>query len=165
MANFKVIYVFTVTDVDGHQSNVSISGGPTGDTNTLAALKTNSDTVNTALAAVTNGKVTRRSLAVTLDEAQGVGTDAEFPNIEQRASAVFANAEGSKAILHVPAPVEAIFRSPPVDDIVDPNNALMSAFITAVQGVARDQGANPLNLFLGGAMSTRRRARRVSIRS
>lgn len=165
MANFKVQYSFTFTDADGHASTTEISGGPTGDANTLAALAGNSSSLVASISALTNAKLTRRGIHVTVDEAQGVGTDAEYPVVEQKTSLVYANNLGSRSVLHIPAPVLAIFKAPPERDIIDSSNGLITAFNTAVEAVLRDQGANALNLFLGGSLSSRRRSRKVSIRT
>jgi hypothetical protein len=165
MANYKAVHSITVTDADGHASTCSFSVGALGDTTTVAQLATSNAAINTVLAPLTNGKVTRRSVSILLDEAQGVGTDAAYPDIEQKAVLTFANAKGSKALFHIPAPVAAIFQAPPVADIVDLTNADVAAFLAAYEGQARDAGANPYNLCLGGSLSSRRRARLISIRA
>lgn len=165
MASYKVTYSYTFTDVDGHSVTTTISGGPTGDANMISDLATNSAGLVASISALTNAKLTNRSVHIEVDKAQGVGTDAEYPVVEQKASMVYANNLGSKAVLHIPAPKLAMFKSPPERDIVDSSAGIVTAFNTAVEALARDQGANALNLFLGGSLSGRRRARRVSIRS
>jgi len=165
MANYKVTHNLTVTDADGHPSTCSFSVGAVGDTTTVAQLATSNGAINTVLEPLTNGKVTKRSVSILLDEAQGVGTDAAYPDIEQKAVLVFGNNHGSKALFHVPAPKAAIFQAPPVADLVDLTNSDVAAFVTAYEAQARDAGANPYNLCLGGSLSSRRRARRISIRA
>lgn len=165
MADYKVVYTYTFTDVDGHSVTTSVSGGPTGDTNMLSDLATNSSALVASISALTNAKLTKRGLSVLLDSAQGVGTDAEYPVVEQKASMVYGNNKGSKSILHIPAPKLAMFKAAPERDIVDSSAAIVTTFNTAVEALLRDQGDNALNLFLGGSLSSRRRARRVSIRN
>jgi hypothetical protein len=165
MAAFKTTYHFTLRDVDGNSSTSSLSNDALPDVTTLAAAKAVSDAINGVLAPITNAKVVRRSLTVIFDEAQGVGADAEFPLVSQKAVLHFSNAAGSNASFSIPAPKEADFRAPPSDDIIDPTNGAVAAFIAEYEGDAKDAGANLLNLFQGGALSSRRRSRRRSIHS
>lgn len=165
MANYKVVYTFTFTDVDGHVATTAISGGPSGDTNMISDLATNSSGLVASISALTNAKLTRRGISIELDSAQGVGTDAEYPVVEQKASLVYLNNKGSKSVLHIPAPKLAMFKAAPERDIVDSSASIVTTFNTAVEGVLRDQGATALNLFGGGSLSSRRRSRKVAIRN
>lgn len=163
MARVKLSYVYVVRDVDGQNANIRLNFDSNNDTGTLASVKTISDAFNPLLAAVTNGKIVQRSAVLLIDEAQGVGTDAEFPLVSQKAVLHFSNAQGSRATLSIPAPKEAIFKAPPSDDIVDPAQADVAALITLFQTDSSDVGNFALNLFQGGALSSRHRSRRRSI--
>jgi hypothetical protein len=163
MAAYLVVFHFTLRDIDGISSTVSVADHGVDDATTMAQLATDSDTIGTPLQAASNAKVVQRSVTFLRDAAQGVGTDAEFPLVSQKAVFHFSNAQGSRASLSVPAPKEAMFKAPPADDIIDPAQALSAALITAVESVATDEGLNSLNLFQGGALSSHARSRRRSI--
>lgn len=165
MASYSIRHLITTTDADGHQSTTAVHVGEIGDTTTVAQLATSNAALGTAFDPLTNAKVTRRSVAILLDEAQGVGTDAAYPDIEQKAVLTFGNNQGSHASVHVPAPVAAIFQAPPMADLVDPTNEAVAAFITEFEAQARDNGSHAMNLYLGGSLQSRRRARRISIRA
>lgn len=168
MATYRVGYHFTVRDVDGSAATITVHQGAVSDATTVAVLATNSDTINATIPGITNAKVTKRTVSFDRDEAQGVGVDAEFPLVSQKATLQFGNAAGSNGRLSIPAPLESIFRAPPSDDIVDPGSAGIVALLAALTGgggLIRDAAGNTLNLFLGGSLSSRRRTRRRSIRS
>jgi hypothetical protein len=139
--------------------------GEIGDTTTVAQLVTSNAALNTAYDPLTNAKVTKRTITILVDEAQGVGVDEAYPDIEQKAVLTFGNNQGSHAAVNVPAPVAAIFQAPPMADLVDPTNSAVAAFIAAFEAEARDNGSHSMNLYLGGSLQSRRRARRISIRA
>ncbi len=162
MAQYQVGYHFTLRDVDGASSVHTIHDGKVSDATTLAQLATHLAALTTDLQAVTNAKIVQTSFSVLNTVLAGVGTDAEFPLVSQRAVLHFSNAGGSRAIFAIPAPKEVIFKSPPSDDIVDPAQADMATFISEFIADAADANAAPYT-FQGGALSSRARTRRRSI--
>lgn len=151
MASFTVHYEYTFTDADGHKGTVRMPSGNVVDTVTIATLNTRSTTLGTDLQALSNAKVTGRSVHVLLDKAQGVGTDAPFADIEDKASLQFANAFGSKGVFAIPAPLDAIFLAPPTDDVVNRSNALVQTLLTDMIAVGiSDVGGHNLNLLISG---------------
>lgn len=165
LAKFRIYQSVTLRDVDGQSATTGYHTELSAADATATNMEAGSDSFNTVLAATTNAKVVQRSAHIRFDEAQGVGTDGEFPLVSQKALLHFSNAQGSRSSLSIPAPLEAIFRSPPSDDIVDPANAAVAAVIAFIVANASDVGSNLYNLFQGGALASHRRSRRRSIHS
>jgi hypothetical protein len=162
MANYALSYNMTFRDVDGQSTTLRVHNDHVADTQTYAATATTLASLSAAVAATTNAKLVQTSFTVLVTEASGVGTDAEFPLVSQKAVLHFSNAQGSRASLGIPAPKEAGFKAPPSDDIVDPAETNMAALIAAFIADAAD-AANNAYLFQGGALSSRHRSRRRSI--
>jgi hypothetical protein len=165
MANYTVGYHYTMRDVDGNSIVSSAYDKKEGDTATIANLVSASNAFGALVSPLTNAKVVQASVSILVLEAQGVGTDAEFPLVSQQAALNFSNSVGSRGRFTIPAPKESMFRAPPSDDIVDPTNADVAAFIAGYEAAFRDAGGTFLNLFQGGALHSRRRSRRRSIHS
>lgn len=161
IGNYRTVLTYTFTDCNGHQAQTHIFVGLSQDSVLVSDLKGTSDALNGLLDALSNAKVTQRSVSLILDEAQGGGTDAPYPLVMDKASLAFTNNRGSRMKLLIPAPVDAIFHTPPADDLVDRNNALVTAFADAVAAQVQDETQEFLNLSLGGGRVVgKRRVRR-----
>lgn len=155
-----------VGDINGDVAVMRLPTFTNDDTVTVAALVATLSAISGALGApgvITNGKVIRRGVSLIVDEAQLAGgtpaLDAEFPSVADKARLGFTNAEGSRLQVAIPAPIEAIFHSPPADDTVDPASAV-AALITAIEAQCRDVGFNLYNLYTGGVRQKSRARRR-----
>jgi hypothetical protein len=158
--------LFQVTDVNGDTAEVSV---PTyvPDTNTLANLASSSATFATDIAALTNGKITRRSIGVLLDEAQYiVGTappnDAEYSSVTDGARMQFASGSGAKTAVTIPAPVEAVFGTN--SNVVDSTVTPVAAFITSMETIPVSPSGGAYTLYKGGVKTgrgSRKRATRL----
>lgn len=166
MATYDVNMLIEVGDINGDVALMRFGAGHQSDASTLANWNTNVGALVTALGApgvITNGKVIRTGLSVLFSRAQLAGgvaaIDAEFPSVADKARLGFANSGGAKAIVSIPAPIEAIFHAPPSDDSVDPASAV-AAFITACEGQLADLSGVLLNLYTGGVRQKSRARRR-----
>ncbi len=153
MADFKIAYNYTLVDADGNLGKVVIHS-VVGDAALVSQSVTDLNALGTPLAALTNAKVAGTSYTVQVDAAQGLGTDAPYAGIEDKARLSFRNAFGSKISVSIPAPKDAIFLPPPADDVVNMANALVIAFHTAVTANVVDAASNPINLLTSGIRST-----------
>jgi hypothetical protein len=163
---FKSYFTLELGDINGDVAIMRIPSVISDDTASIANQVTIIDALVTALGApgtITNGKVIRSSFSFVRNEAQLAGgtpaLDAEFPSVADKARLQFTNAQGSRLVVAVPAPIEAIFHAPPADDTVDPASAV-SALIAVVEANAHDIGSNVLNLYQGGVRQKSRARRR-----
>jgi len=164
MASYKVSYEFQVTDINGDVANVVVHAF-SADSATLAQIATNVATLDAALAAATNGKVTRQGASVLVNEAQFlVGstppTNAEYSSVTDGARFQFANGGGDRASSTIPAPLEAMFGSN--SNVIDSTQTQAAAWIAAFESIARGNDGSPLNLYKGGIKVGRRARRRRS---
>src|SRR5258707_671652 len=95
MADFKIAYNYTLVDADGNLGKVVIHS-VVGDAALVSQSVTDLNALGTPLAALTNAKVAGTSYTVQVDAAQGLGTDAPYAGIEDKARLSFRNAFGSK---------------------------------------------------------------------
>lgn len=149
MATIEYVYHFTFADADGNIGHCNIRTFNV-DTQLASDMRAISDSLNVALAPLSNAKIVNRSVTVQFDRAQGIGVDAEFPGIEDKAKLTFTNALGSKGAISVPAPKEVIFLPPPADDVVNMANALVIAFHTQWTTDVFDASQTSINLLTSG---------------
>lgn len=164
MANFKTTLWVEIIDIDGDTARVSLNTME-GDTGILSDIATNTATLATNLAAVSNGKVVKQGVTVIFDEAQFlVGTtpptDATYPKVEDGARLQFSNAEGSRASITIPAVRELAFNTPSDRNTVNPTQTAVKALIDFFKATALDSGLNALNLYQGGVKVARHARRR-----
>lgn len=162
---YQAEYTFLFRDCNGNQATMPIRTFMA-DADTLAGFDTNSQTVTTAVGNpghLSNAKVVGRGLSVVLDEASGASTspnpplESWFSHVEDKARLAFANAEGSRRNVYLPAPIEAIFFNPPSDMRVNEAQAGAAGLIAAITALITDANLNPLNSFKGGAYNGRSR--------
>lgn len=164
MTNYKGTYDFQVTDFNGDVATVRfpvISSG----TATIANLVTNAGTLETALAAATNGKVTRQGFSVLFNEAQYlVGTappnNAEYSSVTDGARLQFADGGGERMSVTIPAPLEALFGAN--SNVVDSTQTDVAAIIAAVASICNSLSGSFFNLYKGGIKVGKRARRRRS---
>jgi hypothetical protein len=163
-----MFYTYELEDVNGDMAQMRVKNF-VDDTATVASLVANSDAFGTFLSppgTVTNAKVVRtgvtilRELAQTTPGAPNPPLDAWFPSVADKAVLTFANSNGYRARLAIPAPVEAVFHAPPADLNVDPANAAIAALITGFEALAHDATHTALNLYTGGTYQGSRSRRR-----
>lgn len=166
MASYNLRYLIQITDINGDTAEVSLPSH-LADTTTLAAIATGLGTLATDIAACSNGKVTRQSFRVLVNEAQYlVGTtpptDAEYSSVTDGARLQFADGAGEKTSLTIPAPVEAIFGAN--SNVVDSTISQVATLITQVAASANSTSGTAFNLYKGGVKTgrgSRRRATRL----
>jgi hypothetical protein len=169
MANYQTHLHYTFRDANGDEAQMALRSY-SADTATVANLKAASDAVNTTIGVagtISNAKVVRRSCSILFDVAQtdpsapNPPIDAEFPSVTDKAHMSFANAGGARSSVSIPAPIEALFQAPPSDAVVDPTQAALAPFITAVEAEMKDATLATLNLYEGGTRTgSRQRLRR-----
>lgn len=162
MASYRIRYFIQVTDINGDTALTSIESF-SADTATLAQIATDMATLEVALAAATNGKVTRQSVEVLINEAQFlVGTtpptNAEYSSVTDGARFQFANGQGERASSTIPAPLEALFG--PSSNVIDSTQPQSAGWITAFESIARPPSGVSFNLYKGGIKVGRRARRR-----
>lgn len=167
MALVPVRYHVQITDVNGDTAVTSFqSRADDGVGNTdLAAIVATLNTFATDVAAVTNGKITEKSFTVLVDKAQYlVGTsppaDNKYPSVTDGARIQFANAQGERTSLTIPAPIEAVFGA--LSMVVDSTQTNMATLIAFIKANAEDVNGNLLNLYKGGIKVGKRARRRRS---
>jgi hypothetical protein len=166
MAKFAVRLYFQVTDINGDVADVSV---PTfvPDTNTIANLQATAATLAGDISSLTNGKITKQSFSVLLDEAQYVvgsapPNNAEYSSVTDGAKLSFGNAAGERTSLTIPAPIEAMFGAN--SNVVDTTSALVGALITSMETIPVSPSSTAYNLYKGGVKTgrgSRRRATRL----
>jgi hypothetical protein len=169
MASYTVHYNFEYIDKNG---DVAVMRIPTHlvDTTTIAALVTALDAGATAIGApgtMSNATPLRRSISIFEtgeDPSATPAVDAIFPSVADKARLQFlAPLSGSKLVVALPAPIEAIFAAPPADDTVASASAV-AALITWVEGNAKDVGGNAFSVYTSGVRQKSRARRRKTHR-
>jgi hypothetical protein len=116
------------------------------------------------VAAATNGKIIKQSYSVLFSKAQLiVGTappnNAEYSSVTDGARMQFANTDGSRGALTIPAPLEALFGVS--SNVIDSTQAQVAPLIAFYVANAHATASGPLlNLYKGGVKTgkgTRRR--------
>lgn len=126
------------------------------------------DAIATALSAMTNGAVvTRSGLISDKFNPQQYGTNAEYPNVEDKAVLTFMSASFQLVRISIPAPLLAIFLAD--GETVDPSNGLLATLKTALfandaggGGACSDAGSF-LIAFVAGTRTRRRFQRKLTI--
>jgi len=166
MAKYPGRLQFQITDINGDVALCSIPFY-VADTTTLADLAADLAIFEPLVAALTNGKVTRQSVSMLVNEAQFlVGTappnNAEYSSVTDGARLNFADGSGERMSVTIPAPIEAAFGAS--SNVVDSTQANVAAFIAAVEANTNTRGGSSFNLYKGGSKvgrGTRRRATRL----
>jgi hypothetical protein len=164
MASYNLKYKIQVTDFNGDVAEVTFPDHLI-DTTTLATLAAAMANLVAALAAATNGKITRQSISVLLNEAQylvGVAppTNAEYSSVTDGAKLNFADGAGERSSVTVPAPLEALFGAS--SNVVDSTQATAAALITEFETQCHSSSGALFNLYKGGAKTGRHSRRRVT---
>lgn len=168
MPNYKTTFMVQIVDINGDTAETSYTANFNG-TEVFSDLVTLQNEFATLLSAITNGKVIRQRFSVLVDEAQLlVGTtppnEAEYSKVETGARLQFANAQGSRASLTVPAPILATFNAAGNANTVDPTQAGVAALIAFIKANSFDDGLNALNLYQGGVRVSHHARRRPNRR-
>ena len=164
MARYKVTAVVQVVDVNGDTALVEANFSHA-DTVTIAQLATDVGNLATAVAQASNGKITRQSVKLLINEAQFIvgtapPTNASYPSVTDGARFQFADGAGERASLTIPAPIEALFGAGSnVIDSTQTNSAAVIAYATAN---LTDLAGTALNLYKGGIKVGKRARRRRS---
>jgi hypothetical protein len=151
MANYDTLYTFQITDINGDSATATLRQSLT-DTSTIVAIKALADALQTALAACTNGKVTKEAFTVLLNKAQiSSGTapppaGAVYPSVTDGARLNFSGAAGENRSITIPAPLLSDFVTG--TNTVNPADANIAALITVIEGM-NDEGL-VANLYEGG---------------
>jgi hypothetical protein len=164
MASYGIRLEFQVTDINGNVAQTSFPLYLT-DTHTLANIATVIATLEADLAALTNGKVTKQGFSVFVNEAQYlVGTappnNAEYSSVTDGAKLSFANGNGQRMSVTIPAPIEAVFGA--TSNVVDSTVTAVATFITDVEANCNAIGGAQFNLYKGGVKVGRHSRKRVS---
>lgn len=167
MARYNGHWFIQITDINGDVATVRIPWNAP-DTTTLATLATDMATLEAAVAALTNGKVTRQGVNALFNEAQYlVGTapptNAEYSSVTDGAKLQFATGDGQRTSVTIPAVIEAAFGSD--SNVVDSTQAAVATFITAFEANAvPPSGSGTYNLYKGGIkVGKRARKRRTAL--
>jgi hypothetical protein len=164
MARYKISYKLQLTDINGDVAEVVINAAAL-DTATLAGLAANMATIESAVAAASNAKVTRQSVSALFNEAQFLigstpPTNAEYSSVTDGARFQFADGAGDRGSITIPAPVEAMFGAN--SNVIDPTNGLAAGIITVMETFADTSSGTVLNLYKGGVKVGRGARRRRS---
>lgn len=164
MASYKLKYQFQITDFNGDTANVTFPDFLI-DTTTFAAAASVLGTLEGVLAAATNGKVTRQSFTVLVNEAQFlVGTapptNAEYSSVTDGAHFAFATGGGLRAAVTVPAPIEAMFGAN--SNVIDSTQAQAIALIQAFENSCHSPSGPAYNLYKGGVKTGKHTRKRVT---
>lgn len=157
MASYRCYLNVTLCDSDGDLSKQRIDLGPLPDTDTIAGLNTVMQGYLTALGGpgtITNACVTEASISIVISKATfAAALNAQYSQVEDQARLQFANSAGDRASLSIPAPIAAVFSSPPNQDTVNFAGAIapVIAWFTAHAG-----GPALLNIYEGGVKVARR---------
>jgi len=166
VASYPVHYILQVTDINGDVATVKVpSFHP--DTTTLAAVATLLGTFATDIQALTQGKITRQSFGMLVNEAQFlVGTtppfNLEYSSVTDGAHLSYASGQGERMALTVPAPLESIFGAN--SNVVDSTNANVATLSADIAAHAASPANHNYNLYKGGVKvgkHSRRRATRL----
>lgn len=164
MANYNIRLKVQITDINGDVAEATFPMH-TSDASTLALVVTSLGTMATSLAALTNGKVTRQSFSVLVNEAQYlVGTtpptNAEYSSVTDGARLSFADGSGERMAVTIPAPIEALFGTN--SNVVDSTVSAVSTFIGDVAANCGSTSGVAFNLYKGGIKVGRHSRKRVT---
>lgn len=150
----------TYRDAKGNTARVSFFVANTG---TLTSQSAAASAVITAMDPLTNA-ARQSNTGPATEGAQEVvyGTNANYGSVEDKAVFVFQSATGAIHRFQIPAPVAAIFL--PDGETIDPGNALVGAFATAVTANATSRAGDPITFGSGlGTRIRRKMHRRLTI--
>jgi hypothetical protein len=167
MANYRVSGTLEFQDCNGDRDILRLHTRYA-DTATLATLATDIGAINTAFGNpghISNAKVVGEGLSVLWDvgvlsqESPAAAQSAEYSTVQDKALLSFANNNGSRRNVYLPAPIEAMFDTPPSDVVVDATYADLATLITALEGILSDASEAVFTAISGATYMGRRRHR------
>lgn len=163
MPSYEMQYDVTITDFNGDTATMHVSSFYP-DTTTISGLVGTLTTLAGDIAACTNGKVTATGFHFLIDKAQ-ISTatapppsNATYPSVTDGARLAFANSNGGRRVVVVPAPLLSDFLAN--SNTVNPGDANVSALIAEIEALADNTGST--NLYEGGVKVGRHSRRRAT---
>lgn len=167
MASYLGAYVVQLTDVNGDSATTEVPI-QLADTVALSALATQAATLAADIGACSNAKVTSIGFRIGFVKAQITsGTapppaNATYPSVTDGARLTFANSNGNRRAITIPAPLLSDFKTG--SNVVNPDDANVAALIAEIETFG-DEGGNATNLYEGGIKVAHHARKRVARKS